>query len=171
MASGTDAAEVLPADLMSSATTTCGGSSSALATASVMRRLAWCGMKADSWSTVTPARLRAAAAVRGTSLIAQRNTSDPAIRIYGQGRSASRTAVQGSWWAMRPCCSPSEPQATEWIPGSAAGPTSTAPAPSAKRKAAPRSSGSTMSVIRSEPITSTRREVPARISPSATARA
>src|SRR5579884_22118 len=56
IASGMDAAEVLPWVAMSRATGTCSGSLSALIIASVIRMFAWCGMNASSWSAVIPAR-------------------------------------------------------------------------------------------------------------------
>lgn len=58
MASGTEAAEVLPASTMSRATTVAGFSFSRLVIASVIRRFAWCGMKASTSSIATPARSR-----------------------------------------------------------------------------------------------------------------
>lgn len=171
MASGTDAAEVLPACTTSLATTTWGGSRRADAAPSTIRRFAWCGMKAASSAVVTPAASSAARAVLGTVETAQRNTAGPSMRRVGRTAASVSRPFQGAEWAMASWRSPSDPQTTGPMPGSAAGPTTTAPAPSPNRKAVPRSSGSTMSVIRSEPTTTTCRLFPDRISESAVARA
>ena len=68
--------------------------------------------------------------------------------------------------------SPALPQATGPMPGgspSATGPTTAAPAPSAKMMQVERSVGSTQAVIFSDPMTSTCRAVPARIASEALA--
>ncbi len=70
---------------------------------------------------------------------------------------------------MKSYLDPSEPQTTGLIPGDSAGPTSAAPAPSAKMKAVPRSSGSVMSESFSTPITKTLPAVPQRIMSEASA--
>ncbi len=58
--------------------------------------------------------------------------------------------------------SPSDPHTTGPMPGSSAGPTTAAPAPSAKMNAVERSVGSVISDNFSTPMTSTCRAVPAR---------
>jgi hypothetical protein len=58
---------------------------------------------------------------------------------------------------------PSDPQTTGPMAGSSDGPTMTAPAPSAKRNAVPRSSGLTQSDSFSTPTSSTYRALPPRI--------
>jgi hypothetical protein len=63
MASGMEAAEVLPWLTMSRATTTSDGSLRALNMASVIRLFAWCGTKTSRSSGFTPATSIASAAV------------------------------------------------------------------------------------------------------------
>ena len=124
-ASGIDAADVLPASTTSTATTApC--SSSRLAMASTMRRLAWCGTNTSIWSA---ARRRGSAprvATLCTSATAQRNTC--------RARPSATPSRPGDLEQRRPArrrCS--RPAAL--MPGrsSAAATTSAAPAPSPNR--------------------------------------
>ena len=65
-------------------------------------------------------------------------------------------------WVMTWACEPSEPQAVGPIPAVSDGPTTTAPAPSAKMNAVPRSVGSMKRLSCSTPMTSTWLSAPAR---------
>ena len=65
-------------------------------------------------------------------------------------------------WVMTWDCEPSDPQAVGPIPADSDGPTTTAPAPSAKMNAVPRSVGSMKRLSCSTPMTSTWLSAPAR---------
>ncbi len=172
MASGIEAAELLPLVTMSRATAVCAGRPSWSTTWSVMSMLAWCGMKASRSSTVTPARSSIFLAAGTSSLVAQRKTFQPDMVMAG--RASGRRPVpscQGAVMRRAALRVPSARQTTGPIPGSCEGPTTTAPAPSAKRKAVSPSSWSRMSVIRSAPMTSTWSARPIRTWSPASARA
>ena len=131
--------------------------------ASMIRMLAWWGTKTSSWSTVMPARSRAAWATLAISKAAQRKTALPCITRWGMtGSVEATTSRQSSRCRIRSNCSPSEPQTTGAMPEDSDGPTTTAPAPSAKMNAVPRSFMSVMSESRSTPITMTCFALPAR---------
>ena len=169
-ASGIDAAEVLPWSAMSRAIATCGGSLMERAIASMIRMFAWCGTKTSRSSTVMPVRSSVACAVFAISKAAQRNTALPCMTRCGIcGESEATTSRQSSRCRMRSNCSPSEPQTTGPMPGSSDGPTTTAPAPSAKMNAVPRSRMSVMSESRSTPITRTYFALPPRTMSEASA--
>jgi len=74
MATGIDAAEELPIVQMSRLTTTFSGSFRWRSIESVMRLLAWCGMKTSSWSGVSPAAAIASADFSAMKVVAQRKT-------------------------------------------------------------------------------------------------
>ena len=130
-----DAEEVLPASTMSSATLTF-DAPSRRAIASTMRRLAWCGMNAASSAGSIPAFRQASSATGASAVVAQRKTAWPSWP-----RNPVRVGI-----VMSSTLSPALPQATGPTPTSSgvrAGPTTAAPAPSAKMIAVDRSSGST----------------------------
>ena len=103
---------------------------------------------------LTPARSRACWPVFAIWYDAQRKTALPCMTRWGiSGRSDATTSRQSSRCRIRSNCSPSEPQTTGPMPGWSLGPTTTAPAPSAKMKAVPRSPMSVSSESRSTPIT------------------
>ena len=103
-----------------------------------------------------PARSSACWPTLAIAKDAQRNTALPCMTRCGiAGVSLASTSRQSSRCRIRSNCSPSEPQTTGPMPGVSLGPTTAAPAPSAKMKAVPRSWRSVMSVSRSTPITST----------------
>ncbi len=171
-ASGIEAAEVLPCSAMSRAMTTCSGSLRERAIASTIRMFAWCGTKRSRSSTVIPVRSRVSWATFAISNAAQRKTALPCITRCGiRGCSEATTSRQSSRWRIRSNCSPSEPHTTGAMPGSSLGPTTTAPAPSAKMNAVPRSWGSVRSESRSTPITRTYLALPPRIMSEASATA
>ncbi len=98
---------------------------------------------------------------------AQRKTERPSCSRAGQTTSspaacASRTSSQERLFLMASHCPPSLPHTVGPMPGTSEGPTTTAPAPSAKRKAVERSVRSVKSVSFSAPTTSTWRAVPPR---------
>ena len=72
-------------------------------------------------------------------------------------------------WPISGACSPSEPQTTGPMPATSLGPTTAAPAPSAKRNALDRSCLSVMSDSRSTPMINTYLEAPLRRKESAIA--
>ena len=95
VASGIEAAEVLPVSAMSRATGTCSGSFSCLIIASMIRMLAWWGMKASRSSAVTPAASSACWATGAISQTAQRKTVWPCIVDRRElARRWSRTSTQ-----------------------------------------------------------------------------
>ena len=104
MASGIEAAEVLPWWMMSRATTTSDGSLSARNMASVIRMLAWCGAKTSRSSGRTPAASIASAAVLAIVYEAHLKTGLPSIRSIGQcawpssAVAGSMAWFQGSVW-------------------------------------------------------------------------
>src|SRR3954454_11494199 len=154
-ARGTEAAEVLPCSAMSRAMRTRSGSFMARAMASMMRMLAWCGTKTSRSSGLMPARSRDWCATFAIVNDAQRNTGLPCmVRCGITGASAAIASRQSSSCRIRSNCSPSEPQTTGPIPGVSLGPTTAAPAPSAKMNAVPRSPTSVRSKSPSTPITS-----------------
>ena len=143
-ASGIDAAEVLPWSAMSRAILTRSGSFMERAIASMMRMLAWWGTNTSRSSTVTPARSSACWPILAIANDAQRKTGLPCIIRWGitplPGCSGvPTTSRQSSFCRIRSNCSPSEPQTTGPMPGVSLGPTTAAPAPSAKMNAVPRS--------------------------------
>ncbi len=83
MASGMEAAEVLPVVATSRATVTCSGSPSVLTIESMIRMFAWCGMKTSRSSARTPARSSASWATFAISKTAQRKTAWPSWVIAG----------------------------------------------------------------------------------------
>src|SRR5207248_8390218 len=136
MASGTDAAAVLPLSTTSLATTTDGGRSTVDTSASVIRALAWCGTNAARSPARTPAASSAPRATRPISVTAHRYTAGPAISRYDQRASApSRRHDHGRGWAIADPQALSDPHTAGAMPGLAPGPTTTAPAPSPNRNA------------------------------------
>lgn len=75
MASGIEAADVLPVVSMSRATVTCSGSFSVFTIESMIRMFAWCGMKTSRSSAEIPAASRACWATFAISKTAQRKTA------------------------------------------------------------------------------------------------
>ncbi len=150
---------MLPVVSMSRATATCSGSLSALIIESMIRMLAWCGMKASSWSAVMPAASSACWATFAISNTAQRKTAWPSWVMAGKRTSVaapcSRYTSHDRVWVMVSDLSPSEPHTIGPIAGSSDGPTTTAPAPSPNRKAVARSCLSVRSLSRSTPMTRT----------------
>ena len=103
---------------------------------------------------VTPARLQASRATGAIAVVAHRNTACPSCRIAPV---RPVTVILFPW-------SPALPQTTGPMPvgsESSDGPTTAAPAPSAKMMHVDRSVQSTHEVIFSDPITSTFRALPA----------
>ena len=85
----------------------------------VIRRLAWCGTKASSSSTETPARPSASCATFAIANGAQRKTAVPSIWTTGWS-APSRPEwppMQLGVWVMTWACEPSEPQAVGTDPG------------------------------------------------------
>jgi cytochrome P450 len=153
-ASGMDAADVLPEWTMSVATLAW-GAPSLPAIDSMMRRFAWCGTNAASSLGAIPAAAHARLATGCSAVVAQRNTAWPSC-VKKDRRSLMMILSR---------CVPSLPQITGPIPGravSVAGPTTAAPAPSAKMTHVLRSVQSIHCEYFSAPITSAYREVPAR---------
>src|SRR4051794_18753600 len=146
-ASGTLAAEVLPDPTRSLATTTSGPRPSRFTMPSMMRVLAWCGMKAASSSGRTPAFSQVSSANGARAVVAQRKTIWPSCWMYGcQPSIRSTSPLSGA-----------EPQSTGPTPGSspsATPVTTAAPAPSPNRTAVLRSVQSVTSDSFSAPITS-----------------
>ena len=149
---------MLPCSAMSRATTTCSGSFSVRAIASMMRMLAWCGMKHVQVVDADAGAVQRLLADLGHREAAQRKTGlalhhqvrhrtgrsevdhvAPVLASAGSGRTARRRSPRrpGRCRARR------------------SGPTTAAPAPSAKMNAVARSSRSVRSESRSTPITST----------------
>ena len=158
---------MLPWSATSRAMRTCGGSFIERAIASMIRMLAWCGTKTSSSSRLMPALSSACWPILAMAKEAQRNTGLPCITRCGitplPGTSGlPTTSRQSSRCRIRSNCSPSEPHTTGPMPGVSLGPTTAAPAPSAKMKAVPRSVRSRMSVRRSTPMTRTCLALPAR---------
>src|SRR5690625_7770669 len=94
-----DAAEVLPVWAMSRAITTDSGSFSCLASWSMMRMLAWCGMNTSMSAGVRPAASIALAPTLAISKLAHLNTVGPFCRKVGQeeiGRAAGREGGEGA---------------------------------------------------------------------------
>ena len=124
---------MLPVVSMSRAMATVSGSFSCLANSSMMRMLAWWGMKAARSSAVTPAASRACSATLAISQTAQRKTVWPSWRSVGQRLvGLRRSPVLGAKSRSRfmPTASafePSEPQTVGPMPGSSLGPMTTAP--------------------------------------------
>lgn len=83
IASGIEAAEVLPVVRMSRATVTCSGSLRVFTIESMIRTLAWCGMKTSRSSALIPAASSACWATFAISNTAQRNTAWPSWVIAG----------------------------------------------------------------------------------------
>ena len=109
MARGIDADEVLPEWTMSSATTMSSRAPalrSRLATASMMRRLAWCGTKTSMSSGARPASSIAFSATGAILVVAQRKTACP---------SWDRAFVSGLMWIVWDM-SPALPQVSGPIP-------------------------------------------------------
>ena len=131
---------MLPVSAMSRAIFTRSGSFIERAMASMMRMLAWCGTKTSRSSRLSPARSSASRPILAIENDAQRNTGLPCITRCGMtGVPDAITSRQSSRWRIRSNCSPSEPQTTGPMPGVSLGPTTAAPAPSAKMNAVPRS--------------------------------
>ena len=110
-------------------------------------------MNAASSAGAIPALRQASSATGASAVVAQRKTAWPSWP-----RNWVRDGI-----VIRSALSPALPQATGPIPTSSgvrAGPTTAAPAPSAKMIAVDRSFGSTQSVSFSAPITSTLRAWP-----------
>ena len=140
IASGIEAAEVLPVSTMSRATGTWSGSLSVFTIASMMRMLAWCGMKASRSSAVTPAAVEACWRHR-------RHLPDgPAedlLALHASGSGTSTVVVAyvdpasalGDRVVLRAVGAPDVGP----MPGSSDGPITTAPAPSPKMNAVERS--------------------------------
>ena len=169
-ASGIEAAEVLPAVSMSRATTQDSGSSRSATIRSVIRALAWCGTNAASSTPAEPGQGQRRAGGRRDLLHRPAEDLRPGHR---HGRPEVGLVAHAGPRLRCPISAgpgPSDPQTDRPDPRlPAPGSTTTAPAPSANRNASERSAGSMMSVILSEPITSTCRALPAQISPSAIA--
>src|SRR6478672_4968110 len=173
-ASGTDAADVLPWSATSRAMRTEAGSFIERAIASMIRMLAWWGTKTSSSSMGTPAASSACWPILAIANDAQRKTGLPCIVRCGITPepgwvSLPTTSRQSSRCRMRSNCSPSEPQTTGPMPGVSLGPTTAAPAPSAKMNAVPRSPTSVRSESRSTPITRAWPALPARTRSAASA--
>jgi hypothetical protein len=95
--------------------------------------------------------------------LVERDAGLPSIRSVGiSGRSICSTSLQLWICRMKSYFEPSEPQTMGPMPSLSDGPTTAAPAPSAKMNAVPRSVGSVMSDSRSTPITSTYFALPER---------
>src|SRR5699024_7441123 len=175
MASGIDAAEVLPVCSMSLEMATVSGSPRCLAIAELMRPLAWWGMNAWIWSAETPDASRVRSDALEICTAAHRNTREPFIVTYGcsvaPSAAWSMSSRQFLVCVIASACSPSEPHTTgpTSLPLSD-GPTTTAPAPSPKMKAVLRSVMSRPSLIRSTPTTTAYRAPPPRMTLVATAR-
>src|SRR6476469_1941286 len=166
-ASGTEAAEVLPWSATSRAMRTEAGSFIERAIASMIRMLAWWGTKTSSSSMGTPAASSACWPILAMANDAQRKTGLPCMVRCGITPepgwvSLPTTSRQSSRCRMRSNCSPSEPQTTGPMPGVSLGPTTAAPAPSAKMNAVPRSVRSVRSERRSTQMTRTCPALPAR---------
>ena len=158
MAIGIEADDVLPEYWMSSATRRSSRAPAwrrRFAIASTMRRLAWWGTSTSMSAGVRPAASTARRATGAILVVAQRKTAWPSWR----------SASVSSMWIVE-TRSPAAPQTTGPTPTSSsvvAGPSTAAPAPSAKMMQVERSSMSSQSESFSEPITSTWRAVPERI--------
>ena len=156
MASGIDAAEVLPVVSISRAISTLSGSFSCFANSSMMRILAWWGTNAANSLAETPDSSSAFFATLAISQTAQRKTACPSWRRVGKPPSRSAKA---SWRVLfMPTASHLDPSEPHWvgpIPTISLGPTTAAPAPSPSRKEILRSVGSTMSLSFSAPTTKT----------------
>src|SRR3954447_26094033 len=155
-ASGTEAADVLPVSVMSSATTA-SGAPSRRATASMIRRLAWCGTNAARSAGAIPAAVQAARATSASDVVAQRNTAGP-----------SRRSLPPTGMSISPARAPSLPHTTGPMPVVSPAPTTAAPAPSPNKMADRRSVQSSQSDSFSAPATTTVRAVPARTASAAT---
>ncbi len=151
---------MLPESTTSVATATDSGSLMLRVRVWVMRRFAWCGMKASRSSTETPAASSASCATSAIAKGAQRKTAVPSICTTGS--SSWWPPRQLGVWVMTCACEPSEPQAVGPMPVASAGPTTTAPAPSAKMNAVPRSVGSMKRLSCSTPMTRTYVSAPER---------
>ena len=141
IAMGIEAADVLPEVRISLAITTFSGNFISRAMDSMIRTLAWCGIKASSWSGETPAASRARSPALLIEKTAHRKTVWPCWEIYGQAPSdpPCQSAFHEGSNRMASRESASDPQTMGPIPGSSEGPMTTAPAPSAKMKAVARS--------------------------------
>src|SRR5215218_2376949 len=128
----------------------------------MIRMLAWCGMKASRSSAATPAFSSACWATGAICQTAHRNTGWPFIVRAGHFvvSGSSRSLIQLSRDRIASHCSPSEPQTVGPMPGTSDGPITTAPAPSPKMNAVPRSSRSVKSDSFSTPTTSTYSALP-----------
>ncbi len=164
MASGIDAAEVLPVVGDVAGDRDASGSASCLAMASMIRMLAWCGMNASRWSTPSPA---ASSAFWATGDISPDRPPEDGTGLPSAARAtrrarASRYSIHEDLLTIASHWAPSEPQTVGPIAGVSLGPTTTAPAPSAKMNAVERSCGSVKSESFSTPTTSTCRAEPPR---------
>lgn len=169
IASGIEAADVLPVVRTSRATVTCSGSLSVFTIESMMRSLAWWGMKTSRSSGESPEASSASLATFAISNTAQRNTAWPSCVIAGNLPELSYS-FHGTVCLMVSDLSPSDPHTVGPMCGSWEGPTTTAPAPSPNRKAVARSSRSVRSDNRSTPMTRTYSAEPSTIMPLARVR-
>lgn len=167
MASGTEAAEVLPVSAMSRPMTTSSPRPSCLASSSTMRMFAWCGTNTSTSSTVSPESSSISRTFCAVCQTAQRNTVRPSCSRVGHSALPSRKSVSEPVIRMVFQLSPSLPQTVGPIIGTSLAPTTAAPAPSPSRKEMVRSVGETKSESFSAPITSTLRALPERIRESA----
>ena len=116
VASGMEAADVLPVVSMSRAMTTDSGSFSCLANSSMMRMFAWCGMNAARSDRLTPAASSACWATFAISQTAQRKTVWPSWRSVGHGRRRRGTRPGCRSCPTASAFEPSEPQTVGPMP-------------------------------------------------------